>query len=184
MKKLSLLFLFVFFSVSCQGQKSDLQWKDFESKDAGMKINIPCEPKKFFKSFQDNPRHIHVYDFSCETEGIKFLVSSKNYMDDFNDKTFKQTFDAIESGYKTMFGEVENFNDKDVLLANGFPSRSYGIKYKNGAKIKSLVILNQERSYTILVGMPRDNERKLKESKISFDEVSKKFIESFQILDK
>ncbi len=86
MKKLSLLFVFAFFIISCRAQKTDLhlQWKEFESEEAGIKASFPCEPQKYYKSFQDEPRPIHVYDFSCEAEGIKFLISSKNYMDVFN----------------------------------------------------------------------------------------------------
>jgi len=185
MKKIILLFIFVITTISCQSQKanSSLQWKEFDFPDAGLKVSLPCEPKKYFKSFQDNPRPIHVYDFSCETEGMKFLVSSKNYMDDFNENTFKQTFDANESNLKTMFGAIESIEEKNDFLTNGLSSKYYEVTPKVGGKVKSLIVVNNSRFYEAMFGITPESERNLKESKVDYNEISKKFLDSFQITD-
>ena len=186
MKKLTLLFVFVFLAISCQAQKSNLNlhWKEFESKESGIKVNMPCEPKKSFKSFQNEPRPIHVYEFSCEVEGMKFLVSSKNYMDKFSENTFKQTFDANENILKTMFGTVENLEKRENFLTDGYNSKYYEVKPKTGGKIKSLIVVNENRSYEAMFGVTAENEIRLKESKIDYDEIAKKFTDSFQIIDR
>lgn len=183
MKNILMFLLFVLSTASCQAQKSNLnlQWKEFESKESGIKISLPCEPKKYFKSFQDKPRPIHVYDLSCEVEGIKFLISSKNYMDDFNENSFKQTFEANESILKTMFGAIESFNEKKDFLTNGFTSKYYEVKLKGSGKINMLVVVSEIRSYQAMVGITPDSDKKLK---ANFEEISKKFVDSFQITEK
>jgi len=161
MTNILVFLLFVLSTASCQAQKSDLnlQWKEFESKESGMKISLPCEPEKYFKSFQDKPRPIHVYDFSCEVEGIKFLISSKNYMDDFNENSFKQTFEANEGNLKTMFGAIESFNEKKDFLTNGFISKYYEVKLKGSGKINMLVVVSEIRSYQVMVGITSDSDK-------------------------
>ncbi len=186
MKQILLLFIFVFLTISCQAQKKDLdlQWKTYEFPEAGMKASFPCEPVKSFKSFQDKPRPIHTYNFDCEVSGIKFLISSKNHLDDFDENTFERNFEANESNLKFMFGAVESFDKKENFLTNGFISKYYEIKPKVGGKVKSLMVVNESRSYEALFGVTPDNEKKLKNLKIDYDEIGKKFIDSFQILDK
>ena len=181
-----LLSIFVFLTISCQAQKKDLglQWNTYEFPKAGMKASFPCEPEKSFKSFQDKPRPIHVYGFHCEVSGIKFLISSKNYMDEFSENTYEETFEANESNLKFMFGAVEGFDKKENFLTNGFISKYYEIKPKSGGKVKSLIVVNESRSYEALFGVDPENEKKLKNLKVNYDEIGKKFIDSFQILDK
>jgi hypothetical protein len=182
MKKLLLLFTFIFFIISCQAQNEvSLPWKEFESIESSMRVQIPCEPKKYFKSFQDQPRPIHVYSFNCEVNGLKFLISSKHYMDEFNDKTFKQTFDAHESNLKTMFGEVESFNERKDFLTNGFDSKYYQVKLKSGAKINQLVVVSKTRSYDAMFVVTPE---KAKESNTNYEKIGERFIDSFQVLEK
>lgn len=186
MKRILPLLLSALFAVSCQAQKvnSNLTWKEFESKEAGMKVSLPCEPKKNFKSFQDEPRPIHVYEFSCEAEGMKFLISSKNYMDDFNENTFKRTFESNESILKTMFGTVEGFEKKENFLTNGLESKYYEVKLKSDGKINMLIVVSKNRSYEAMFGVTPESAVKLKESKIGYEEIGKKFIDSFSVIDK
>ena len=182
MKKLLILLLFSCSIISCKAQKKEtpLQWKDFESKEAGIKVQIPCEPKKYFKSFQEQPRPIHVYNFNCEIEGLKFLISSKHYLDDFNN-TFKQTFDAVESNLKTMFGEIKSFNERKDFQTNGFESKYYQVKLNSGAKINQLIVVSKTRSYDAMFAVLPD---KAKESNTDYEKIGKQFIDSFQLLEK
>ncbi len=105
-------------------------------------------------------------------------------MDNFNENTFKQTFDTNESILKTMFGTVEKLERKDNFLTDGLASKYYEIKLKNGGKVNTLVVISENRSYEAMFGVTPENEEKLKESKVNYDEISKKFIDSFHITDK
>lgn len=183
MKKILLIVWFAMFSFSCHAQKNDLKWKDFESKEAGIKASFPCEPKKSFRSFQDEPRAIHVYGFDCEDKGIKFLISSKNYLNEFNQDTFKQTFDSNELILKTMFGVVESFNERKDFLTNGFTSRYYEVRPKSGGKVNSLIVLSENRSYELIIGITPDNAKKMEMSNANFQDVSNRFIDSFQVIE-
>lgn len=181
MKKLLLIFFCGVVTICCSAQKQDsnLQWKTFNFPEAGMKASFPCEPEKYFKSFQDKPRPIHVYDFDCEVEGIKFLISSKHYMDDFNENTFNEIFENHEFILKKMFGEIESYNEKKDFFTNGFASRFYEAKYKSGGDVNSLVVLSENRSYEAMIGNPSVSVKNP-----DFNEISTKFIDSFQITDK
>ena len=186
MNKIIVFILFLTFAFSCKAQSEDLKLrlKEFESKEAGLKASLPCEPEKFFKSFQDRPRPIHVYDFDCETGGIKFVISSKNYMNEFNEKTLAQTFASHENILKNFFGEVESFNEKKDFLVSGLKSGYYEVRLQAGGKINELVAASNVRYYVATVGVMPQNVKKLKESKLDYDSVSKKFINSFQVIDK
>lgn len=185
MKKVTILILFALFTISCEGQKTDLklQWRDFESKEAGVKVSLPCEPTKNFNSIQDEPRPIYLYEFSCEIEGMTFLLSSKHHSQEFNEKTFSRTFEIEEELLKTIFGEVNTFNEKSDFLANGFVSKYYEVRPKKGGTVNKIVVLSKIRSYTALFGIMPKNERKIRESKIDFESISKKFIDSFQVIE-
>lgn len=160
------------------------QWRNFESKEAAIKVSLPCDPEKSFKSFQDEPRPIHNFGFSCEVQGMRFLISSTDYMENFNERTFKQTFNANESNLKSMFGAIESTEKKENFLTSGFSSKYYEITPKVGGKIKSLIVVSENRFYTAMFGVTPENEKKLKGSKVDYDELSKKFIDSFQIIEK
>ena len=149
-----------------------------------MKTEFPCEPKKYFKSFQETPRPIQVYDFDCKTEGIKFLITSKNYMDEVNEKSIQNVFENKVSFLKTQFGEIQNFDVKSNFLTNGFQSKYYDVSLKSGGKLKSLVVVNKVRFYNVLVGVNQEKANELKNKNIDFEEIGNKFIKSFQIIDK
>ena len=96
--RIGLLLIILLGFVSCSSQtETGLKWSDFESKVAGVRASLPCTPKASDKSFQDQPRPIHVYEFNCEIEGIGFLLSVKNHQNDFNSKMIDESFESTNS---------------------------------------------------------------------------------------
>ncbi len=177
------MFIGFFNSCKAQNSKPELKWEKFESSESGMKAEMPCQPKKYFKSFQDNPRPIHVYSFDCEVNGIKFLISSKNYMDDFDEKSFQKVFESNEFILKTQFGEIKEFTEKKDFLTNGFKSKYYEVIPKLGGKIKSLMVVNKTRAYSTWVGVIPEKAKEVENKNIDFEKIGNTFIKSFQILD-
>ncbi len=143
---------------------------------------MPCEPIKSFKSFQDEPRPIHVYEFDCEVEGIIFLFSFKNHLNDFDEKTTTKTFEANESNLKFAFGKLERFVEKDNFQTNGFASRSYEIYPENGGRIIDLIVVNEQGTYEASIGVTPENEARIKVKKIDFEKSAQKYMSSFQVV--
>lgn len=185
MKKILIFIILSVLTISCQAQKSDLdlKWREFEFKEAGIKVSLPCDPEKYFKSFQDEPRPIHVYSFSCEIKGMKFLISSQHYMDKFEENTFDKTFESHETNLKTIFGSIEDFNEKRDFKTSGFNSKFYEVKPESGGKINNLFVVSESRFYDAMFGILPESEKQIKESKIDYESISKKFTDSFQIIE-
>src|SRR2546428_10333263 len=91
-----LLIVLLAFITGCSQTTDELKWGDFESKNARIRTTFPCTPKETDKSFQDQPRPIHIYSFECESSGLRFLLSVKNHQNDFNSKTTDESFESNE----------------------------------------------------------------------------------------
>src|SRR5258708_32842923 len=109
------LIILLGFVYGCSQTATEPKWIDFESDDARIRASLLCAPKESVKSFQDQPRPIHVYSFECASNGIRFLLSVENHQNDFNSKTIDESFESNEFLLKSMFGEVEKFSARKTL---------------------------------------------------------------------
>ncbi len=69
-------------------------------------------------------------------------------------------------------------------MTNGLSSQFYEVKLKAGGKINSLLAVSKTRSYQAMFGISSESEKKLKKLNIDFEKISKKFTDSFQIIEK
>ena len=180
---LLLIILFGFVS-GCSQTETGPKWSDFESKDGGIRASLLCTPKERIKSFQDQPRPIHIYSYECESNGIRFLLSVKNHQNDFNAKTIDESFESNEFLLKSMFGEVEKFSARKDFTTNGFASRDYDMELKAGGKVRALIGVNEFATYEALIGVTQDNLEIIVQKKLDFKSISDKFIGSVEILKK
>ncbi|MDQ3632980.1 MAG: hypothetical protein M3405_00510 [Acidobacteriota bacterium] len=159
----------------------DLKWRTFVAKEAGVKVDFPCEPKKDFKSFQEKPRPINIYGISCQVDGIRFLVSSKNYLDDFNENSIPNYFESIESNNKVIFGAVKNLDEKDISKYPNVKGKFYKLELESKGIIYILALADENRTYEIMAGLlPEKDSSENVENE--FDIIAKKFIDSFEII--
>jgi len=118
-----IFFIILLSSISCCGQ-AGWTWSVFESKNAGIRVSLPCTPKESDKTFQDQPRPIHVYEFSCEVDGVRFLLSVKNHQNSFTSRTVDESFESNEFILKNMFGAIGKFDVRKDFTTNEFASQT------------------------------------------------------------
>ena len=176
--------LFVCFVSGCAQTTDKFEWQVIQSADARLRGLFPCEPKLAKKSFQDDPRPIHVFDFSCEKEGMRFLLSVKNHPNDFTSKTVDESFESNEFLMKNMFGSVESFDVRNGRTSNDFELRDYDLLVKGGGKIRSRIVVNEFATYQALVGLLPEKIKSSGQKKLDFVTVSERFIASVEILNK
>lgn len=177
------ILIFLFFVPSCFNENIllDIKWTNFSSKEAGFTIKFPCEPKKsFYKSFQDKPRPIHVYEFDCGKGNMKFLVSTKHYMDEFNNESIPMAFEAIEGGHKQFYAELKETEKIEFNKLPKTTGKLYKLESENGKILYHLALADNERIYSVMsVLLGGDN---LTENmKKDFDKISQKFRDSLEI---
>lgn len=181
MIKIGLIILLFFTQCSNETIFNDLKWRAVVAKEAGVKVDFPCEPKKDFKSFQEKPRPINIYEFSCQVDGMKFLVSSKNYLDDFNEKSIPDYFESIESINRVMFGTVKKLDEKDISKYPNVKGKFYKLELESKGIIYILALADENRTYDIMAGLlPEKNSSENVENE--FDKIAKKFIDSLEII--
>lgn len=172
------------FITACGSIEPDfnLNWKEFTFKEAGFKAEFPCEPIKDFNSFQDEPRPVHTYEFSCDIEGMKFYISSKHYLDNFNENSIKDIFDSFESGHKKFLSiGLKETKAMEIKKFSNTKGKLYKFENQEKAIIYQLVLANDERFYD-LTNLLLAKNNSTKESKSEFDKISKRFRDSFEII--
>lgn len=164
--------------ISCANKVSsaDLYWKTQSLPESGFKIDFPCSPEKFYKSFQDESREIHVYSFDCEIKKMKFYVSSKHYMEDFDEESISKAFDAAEDGHKEFYADLSQTSRTEIDKFENGKARLYKLENKQGKILYHLFLANDERTYSVITSLLE------KDEKVDFGAISKKFIDSFETI--
>jgi hypothetical protein len=167
------------FLPGCNQDAAGLKWNEFRSTEARVSATMPCAPKETHKSFQEQPGPIRVYEFDCETEGMRFLISVKNHMNDYSSKTIDESFETSEFVLNTMFGDVEKVGIRKDFTTNGFASRTYDLQLKEGGKVRSLTVVNEFATYEALIGVTQENTASTYYP--NFDDIADRFIGSLQV---
>jgi len=152
MRKINLVFILcVFLCLSCNAQKEDssLMWKNFDFPDAGIKINLPCEPSKNVKIFQEEPKLAQVYRYSCEKEGIKSSVSLAEHFGEFDKSKVKEAIDGVERVMREEIKNNANISTKDATFQN-FSAREFDIKNET-MLARSLHVQNKRGAYNVQI---------------------------------
>ena len=83
---------------------------------------------------------------------------------------------------KNTFGEVEKLSVRKDFSTNGFVSRDYDLELKDGGKVRSLIVVNEFATYEAFIGVTQDHLATIAKKKLDFENISKKFINSVEIL--
>jgi len=176
-----LLTLTIILFLGCSAEMpEELKWQELRSEDAGLIVDLPCVPKETATRFQEEPRPIHSYDYSCKLDGIRFLVSSRHYMDPFNEKSIAEFFETIEDINRTELGSIKRLEKS--LSKNFRPAKAKKYEFVNdkGAILSQLAVANSERTFWITVAALPDSV--WAEDKIRFGKVVNRTISSFKLI--
>lgn len=115
------ILLVLIFNYSCQTQTINLTWIEFSSAETGIKVNVPCQPDKNIKVFQEEPKPIRVFTFDCKVkDGIKYLFDLKEYMDDFDENKISERLKYFEENFTNeIMLKTANLKKEDIKSVIG-----------------------------------------------------------------
>lgn len=188
MNKIILFFFVIFLLTSCKAQEkaTETVWKNASFDDAGFSVNSPCELKRtFFKSFQEKPRPIRVFSYECEYEGVKYLASLKEHMDEFDEKRVPQQLKAKEDYLPALFKEKNLevvFLMKEDLLRDGFPVRTFDAEIGGKDRWREFTLVTTKGVFNLTcVLIINKGNKKSEEMENNFIAQSQKFFDSFHL---
>lgn len=112
---------------------------------------------------------------------MRFTISSAHYIDDFNEKSNSQHFEAVESNNNFVFGKIKTLDEKKITKYPKVKGKLYKLELENKGVIYITALADEVRTYKLMVGLlpemnSNDNIKK------EFDKIAHKFIDSFEII--
>lgn len=141
--------------------------------------------RTFFKFFQEKPRPIRVFSYECEFEGIKYLASLKEHMDEFDKKRVPQQLMAKEDYLPELFKEKKLevvFFKKEDSQRDGFPVRTFEAEIGGKDLWRELTLVNTKGVFnltTVLIVL-KGNRGGI-EMENNFSNQPQKFFDSFHL---
>lgn len=180
--------IFLFTATMCtsddQNSVSKLEWREFISEEANLKVRVPCSPERTVKTFQEEPEPIRIYSFSCEGDGNKFLISFKNHMYEFNKEKVVEELEQFDEFLRQQHGNEIKTLKGETINKNGLPIRITEINFQNGNRIKRIFTKNELGSFDAMVGIFRKAGQRDNQFEAYFENVANPFIESFQVIER
>lgn len=188
MNKIILSIFAALLIISCKAQEKTPEaiWKNNSFDDARFSIESPCELERtFFKSFQEKPRPIRVFSYECEYEGVKYLASLKEHMDEFDEKRVPNQLKLKEEYLPELFKEKNLeviFLKKEDLSRNGFPARTFEAEIGGKDLWREFTLVNPQGVYNLTtVLIIKKGSKRSEDIENNFNSHSQKFFDSFHI---
>ena len=179
--------LFVLILTSCllpccaQSGSKKWDWQSFDFSDAGIRVELPCEPSRSSKIFQETPKLARRFEFKCEIGKFQFSISLAEHFGDFDTLKAEENINLIEKMLRQGIGGNAEFTSEGISIS-GFTGRRWSAKNETRLA-RHLHIENKRGSYGLQIVAQKRNARSLEPTDAEFDEVAKRLFDSFQIND-
>ena len=175
-----LLFIYLILFCACAAQtRSDLEWKNFNFSDSGVKVALPCEPSSEAKVFQNDPKLAQRYAYKCKKDNFDFSVSLAEHFGDFDQNKARENFDGIEDMLRKSIDNKATVTAKDSTFQS-YAAREITAESENTLG-KLLLVQNKRGTYNLLIMSRRDSNQSEERFKVEFQKNAQQLFDSFEI---
>lgn len=164
-------------------QTQNFQWKEYTFDDAGIKIKFPCEAERKTLNLRENNKSARFFTFNCDNNQVSFLVQLWESFDELDSNQMQQKLDEGERKLKENVGQENNFESKSFLYQNKLKARIFNITNLT-TSLREIDIINKRGLYKVVVFFPKPDEQSKRDFDNEFENISKTFFDSFQIIEK
>ncbi len=179
----TLLFVYLILFCACAAQThSNLEWKNFDFSDSGIKVALPCEPSREAKIFQKEPKLAQRYAYGCKKGNFDFSVSLAEHFGEFDLNKAKESFDGIEEMLRKSIDDKANVTAKDTTFQS-YVAREITAENENILG-KILLVQNKRGTYNVLIMSRRDQNQSKENFNVEFQNNAQQLFDSFEISPK
>lgn len=179
-----LVFLATLSVTSCEAQPKSAKWTwtNFESAEAGIKVDFPCEPVKSSKVFQEEPKLSRVFSLKCSMAKFDFSVSLPERFGEFEPDKVDEELSGVEQVLRTMIDDKATIATRNIVVQT-YAAREFSVK-NDWTLGRHLHIAHPRGSYNVQVLFNPTNDKALTGVEASeFESAAKRFFDSFVLLD-
>lgn len=172
-------------TISCfsQSEKNKFDWINFESKQADIKVKVPCELKERQDiSKQKNPS-ISSFNYSCQTADFRILVMLTESSSKDSKVMNLSNLLYMPDDLKGVFPNITSVETKEIVR-NGDEGRLSDYSLSNNDRIKKLILIGDRGIYNIMIYVPRNSNQQESDFENYYKSLTVPIIESFEIVSK